>query len=261
MGKFDSSLTRVQPVFDELLSRDPLGQTWLPDLLQLPQRTDGPRQLLPAAPGSLTPGQSPYEFPVVPSKEYLAWLLHHLPEQERPADTYWDKLSDSTRANRKKLFEQDPATLQEALSALDKWPTLPQKAWWLLEGRSMIDCALITDRMVLFIEGKRTEEGPSAGTIWAPNRNQVLRNLDCARALAACTGRPHYYVMLVVEAYSGQPADDRRAQQHQLVTAPDVVAKSLPHMSEQEQEGALRHYLGVTTWQAIVSRFGLEPLA
>lgn len=124
----------------------------------------------------------------------------------------------------------------------------------------MIDCALITDRMVLFIEGKRTEEGPSAGTVWAPNRNQVLRNLDCARALAAHTRRPHYYVMLVVEEYAETTADERRATHHQLVTDPGVVEKSLPHMSAQEREEALRHYLGVTTWQAIVNRFSLSAL-
>jgi hypothetical protein len=259
MGKYDSSKTRVQPVFGELRAGDPTGQKWLLDLMQLAERTDVARQPLPLPPGSLVPGESPYEFAVVPSKRYLIWLLRHLPEQERPAATYWNTLAESTRKNREKLFQHDEATLQEALTALDKWPSLPQKAWWLLEGRSMIDCALVTDRMVLFIEGKRTEEGPSAGTVWAPNRNQVLRNLDCARALAAHTGRPHYYCMLVVEEY-GSP-DDRRAHQHQLVIDPDVVAKSLPHLSPQERDEALHHYLGVTTWQAIVAHFGLSPLA
>ncbi|MDF2626493.1 MAG: hypothetical protein K0R39_324 [Symbiobacteriaceae bacterium] len=258
MGKLDSSLTRVQPVFDELLTRDPY--TWLPDLLQLPHRT-GPRHPLPTDPGALIPDHDPYEYPAPPSREYLTCLLKNPADHvRRPADTYWDKLSKSTRAKREKLFKQDTATLNEALAALDNWPALPQKAWWLLEGRSMIDCALITDRMLLFVEGKRTEAGPSAGTIWAPARNQVLRNLDCARALAACKGLPHYFAMLVVEDYGDSAADLRRAKQHQQVTDPDVVAKSLPHMDAHEREEALRHYLGVTTWQAIVARFGLKPL-
>ena len=37
MGKHDSSLTRVAPVFDELLSRDGTGKAWIPELLRLPR--------------------------------------------------------------------------------------------------------------------------------------------------------------------------------------------------------------------------------
>jgi hypothetical protein len=37
MGKFNSPITRVWPVFDFLMHRDPTGDTWLPGLLRLGQ--------------------------------------------------------------------------------------------------------------------------------------------------------------------------------------------------------------------------------
>jgi hypothetical protein len=36
VGKYDSSMTRVKPVFDHLYSGDPTGESWLPKLLRLP---------------------------------------------------------------------------------------------------------------------------------------------------------------------------------------------------------------------------------
>ena len=38
MGKKNSSLTRVQPVFDALLDRDATGRSWLPDVLGIAPR-------------------------------------------------------------------------------------------------------------------------------------------------------------------------------------------------------------------------------
>jgi len=47
----------------------------------------------------------------------------------------------------------------------------------------MIDCVLMTDRLVISIEGKRTEP-LSAATDWYPQRSQLVRNLGAAKQLA-----------------------------------------------------------------------------
>ena len=47
----------------------------------------------------------------------------------------------------------------------------------------MIDCVLMTDRLVISIEGKRTEP-LSAATDWYPQRSQLVRNLEAANQLA-----------------------------------------------------------------------------
>jgi hypothetical protein len=37
MGKFNSSKTRVAPVFDRLLAKDPIGLSWMPAILAIPR--------------------------------------------------------------------------------------------------------------------------------------------------------------------------------------------------------------------------------
>jgi hypothetical protein len=51
------------------------------------------------------------------------------------------------------------------------------RKWWAFEGITKVDCWLETDRLVLFVEGKRTET-LSKFTAWFPARDQLTRNLD-----------------------------------------------------------------------------------
>lgn len=57
------------------------------------------------------------------------------------------------------------------------------RGWWRFEGVSMIDWVLMTDRLVISVEGKSTEL-LSAATDWYPERSQLVRNLEAARQLA-----------------------------------------------------------------------------
>ena len=58
MGQYNSSLTRVQPVFEALRARDPTGAPWLPQLWQLAAETrDGETAPPPARFGTLLPGK------------------------------------------------------------------------------------------------------------------------------------------------------------------------------------------------------------
>ena len=71
MGKFDSSLNRVQPIFNALFSKDQSGASWLQPLLKMVKREGFPKPLeVTAELGDLT--QEPqFEFPVDPPKSYL----------------------------------------------------------------------------------------------------------------------------------------------------------------------------------------------
>jgi thymidylate kinase len=54
-GRFNSSITRVRPVFTALIERDPTGRSWLPALLELCPRRDRVPTWLRAEPGELLP--------------------------------------------------------------------------------------------------------------------------------------------------------------------------------------------------------------
>jgi hypothetical protein len=64
-----------------------------------------------------------------------------------------------------------------------KGGTGSKRKWWAFEGFTEVDCVLETDRLLLFIEGKRTEALASS-TDWYPERSQLVRNLEAVREVA-----------------------------------------------------------------------------
>lgn len=255
MGKFDSSLTRVQPVFEALYRRDASGETWLRQLLGMASRSSGPEPItVPANLGQLVEPPR-FEFPVDPPKSYLRWLIEHPENLSSPREAVWRTWGERTQKRRRALLDGDTAVQAEALAHLEEQP-LRRRAWWRFEGITRVDCALFTPATVVFVEGKRTEMGPAKHVFWYQGRNQVLRVLDCASAYAQQTDRQHFFVVLVVEEDLVEH-DPVRQSEIEAVVSPGTVQRSLPHLTGEERTELLRHYLGATTWQAIVSAFGL----
>ena len=72
MGKFDSSLTRVQPVFNALYEKDPIGKSWVSALLQL-----GSCSKQATIPDTIPLRQPPvFELSADPPKSFLKWLIY-----------------------------------------------------------------------------------------------------------------------------------------------------------------------------------------
>ena len=256
MGKLNSSLTRVQPVFSALCSRDPSGVTWLRPLLEMARRTTGPEPMaIPADVGQLVVPRQ-FELAVDPPRSFLRWLIEHHKDLSWPGEKAWSKWTEETQKKRRALREENPGVQAEALFELETCRYLPDQAWWRFEGVTQVDCALLTPSTVVFVEGKRTEKGPSKGVTWYQGRNQVLRVLDCAAAFARQTGRPHYFAMLVVEKTLVEGDPDRQREIEAIVSA-DTVQRSLPHLNSREQVELMSHYLGTTTWQDVVEAFDL----
>ena len=192
-GQYDSSLTRVQPFFGALIASDPFGTSWLSKLLAatpkgaavLGDLLDDPGTLLsPITSLNDKGGLGCFEYPVPPPRDLLAWFVEH------PGELVWPKrqgFSAETRRLRRALIDDDPAgsrqEMQEhARTLVATWPR-GTREWWRSEGTTMLDCALITDRLVVTIEGKRTEP-LSPATDWYPKRSQLVRNLEAAKQLA-----------------------------------------------------------------------------
>jgi hypothetical protein len=113
-------------------------------------------------------------------------------------------------------------------------PARSRRKWWAFEGFTEVDCYLETDKLVLFIEGKR-DEALAGSTQWYPGRNQLVRNLEAIEAIArgrACG------VLLVSERPIVEPSHE-------------MLARSLPHLSELQRLAVRRRYLGQTSWRAL----------
>lgn len=83
------------------------------------------------------------------------WLLEWLVRNISVEAVVRSRDSDETLGRRQALASRDPATLNGALGFLRAGER--GRKWFVLEGESLPDALLETDRLVLVVEGKRTE--------------------------------------------------------------------------------------------------------
>ena len=263
MSQQHSSLARVQPIFNQLLDQWPGGETWLGELWEMAaRRRPGVALARPEELGSLVASDTPldhaarlgqvYERTLAPPAAFLSWLLENPGALQVRDPTAFGAKSDDAKAWRAKLFSGDQHLVGEAqregLNQLGK--RLAQRGrnkWWAFEGFSRIDCCLITDACVLFVEGNCTE-GAASSTLWFPRRTQLWRNVEAAGEFAG--GKP-FAVMLGVEHEANGAAA--------LADAERSLAGSYPHLDARQRAELSRHLIGFVTWGDVVTRFGLRP--
>lgn len=260
IGLYNSSRTRVQPFFKAVYGRDPGGSSWLPGLLALaPNRVSFPRPDLLEHPGSLHPTNVDIEKKLLPPEEFLRWLLQH-PERMKWPNGGRARFETETQRWREMLMgRQDLSSQHEDLRAeirsSDREEALrlglqeltkhgaagSHRKWWAFEGRTSVDCYLESERVRIYIEGKRTDV-LSPSTDWYPYRNQLLRNLESAREDA---GRTPFACLLI-------------AEQRLPALPPTVLEAGLPHLSESDRDGLLKHFLGCITWREACEATGVD---
>ena len=258
-GRFNSSITRVRPVFTALIQRDPTGRSWLPALLELCPHRDRLPPGIRAQPGELLSelvaprlykdkvlGEieilSCFERRVAPPAAFLRWLIVNSEQMTWPESA---GTNEETLRRRRVLCGTDPelreAARREALGLLEsRGASGSNKQWWAFEGFTEVDCWLETERLVLLIEGKR-RESLSAATAWYPARNQLVRNLEVAGDYA---GAKDAFVLLAVEEVVPE------------LTRETLIA-STPHMSDADRELLTERYLGQVTWRSLVDALEL----
>jgi hypothetical protein len=254
-GAKNSSLTRVQPLFDAAFALDPTGDRWLSALLKAMPRSstvlgelvDEPGDLIQTLLGPHPSGKAPracYEYDVAAPKSLLRWFVEH------PQHLTWPKGSDFGRGTEKwrraLLYDEAPgreAATAEALRLIEVRNPLT-RGWWRFEGASSIDCVIGTDRLVICVEGKRTEP-LSSSTDWYPPRTQIVRNLEAARQIA----RGRRWASVVISA------------DHLPDAGFKPVAASLdeaaPHLSDVGRGELQAAYLGNITWQQACTAIGV----
>lgn len=263
-GRHNSSITRVRPFFMELIGRDPTGESWLGPLLRAaphagrlpPGLADAPGVLLPEVVarrpyedrvlGATVELEGCFEHAVPPPEHFLRWMIENAERLRWPQGGSGARRTygENTTERREALLAGDAAARDEALAALaERGARGSGRRWWAFEGFTSVDCLLATDRLVLFIEGKRTET-LSASNDWFPGRNQLVRNLEAAGELA---GGRAAHVLLVTED-DGHPG-----------LRPEHMQESLPHLDAAGRDALLRRYLGQTTWARLGEALDVPP--
>jgi hypothetical protein len=266
MGEFNSSVTRVWPIFDYLFNRDSTGIEWFPQLLRMGSEFASANHGIDNEPGPLLPHlaqfdrnlpglskkvlgstraaqiariRNAFESDIPPSDEFLRWLLENPERLEWPLKNRRKKVKrtygDLTQQLRMRLVSGDRDCRNEALIELDAVGVSgSQMKWWAFEGFTSVDCRLETDKLLVLIEGKRTES-VSSSTEWFSRRNHVIRNLEVARSLSG--GKKNYAVLVCAE--------------NDVTFEEESWADSLPHMTEFEHQDLRSHFLGCVKWSAI----------
>jgi hypothetical protein len=242
-------LTGVEPFLDALFDRDPSGRTWLPALLDATPRGRGVLGELADQPGSLEIAlavrgvngrRATFDYLVPPPRELLAWFIDHPDELEWPEDA---ELSAETVTLRRALLNDDPAGSRARAQdrARERLTTAPPLVpdWWRFEDVTRPDAVLATDRLVVVVEGARSD-GELGPTSWYPARSRLLRVGEAARQLAH--GRAWATIVLSDEPLA-EPALDRGA----------------PHLSAPEREELRESYLGTLTFDEAAAAVGIPP--
>ena len=250
MGIYDSSRTRVAPVFGRLQCWDPSGRMWLRRLLELANSRQVP---VPEVGTSRLRVAKwwPREARLAAPPGLLQWLLEHA-EEPRSAKA-WGRRPEVV-ANRRRIVDRDADTLAAALKSLQSRRSSP-RAWYVLEGPSQPDVYLASDDAVVVVEGKRTEAAPTTSTDWMTVRHQMLRHLDAAWEHRQ--GR-QIYGLFIVEAEEPDTSAEPSGAWHQAVESTisdQVLNGSLPHRSPEERSHIASALLGITTWQAVCNEF------
>ena len=250
MGIYDSSRTRVAPVFGRLQCLDPSGRLWLQGLLELANTRKLPSPQAGTSRLRLAKWW-PKEAKLAAPPGLLRWLLENAEEPRSAAA--WGR-SPEVMANRRRVVDRDADTLAGALKSLqERRPS--RRAWYVLEGPSQPDVFLDTAEAVVVIEGKRTEPDLATSTAWMPVRHQMLRHLDAAWEHRQ--GR-RIYGLFIVEAEEGTASVGPSSAWHQAVEmaiAEEVLEGSLPHRTPDERSQIAGALLGVTTWQVVCDEF------
>jgi hypothetical protein len=243
-GQYNSSLTRVQPVFGELLRRDGTGASWLPTLLRLATKNRDQAEVLAENPGALLSDRC-FETGLPPPEAFLRWLLTN------PDRLAWPRVqpnwSAETRLWRGRLRgDEGPEMLRQAqergAALLGHYGASgSRRAWWAFEGFTSADCFLRTERLVLLVEGKRTDV-LSPSTTWYPRRNQLVRNVE---ATAQAAGSIPCAVLLIAD----DSVDPLTAQ---------AWDQSLPHLPPERRAALMRAYLGCVTWEDVCRAVGVD---
>ncbi|NQT91310.1 MAG: hypothetical protein HQ559_01010 [Lentisphaerae bacterium] len=260
MGQYNTSRTRVQPVFSELITRMGLSADWLPALLSLLE-CGAPDATVTVEPGPVlkrqawggNPASDEEEQSLSPPLSLLSWLVRNLVQ---PEGINLDSANDVDR-QRQKLIDQDPETIARALEMLKRHGG--SRKWYVLEGPSQPDVYLETEKTIIVIEGKGTESGPTTNTTWMAGRHQVLRYIDAAWEIR---GSRDVYGFFIVNGKDDNPEStevpDHWRNASKATWSDEAISSSLPHRGPEEQHAIRNAFLGITTWQSVCQKLALK---
>lgn len=237
MRKYDSTKTRVTPLFDYIgVDIEKLNR-----MLAL----INPAVNLESEIISRNYGNNEKTIP--PSPSLLKWCIRNYEKLNQERNEHSKEKSPETYKQRKRLFTGDLTTINNAINKIDENPTI-QKKWYIFEGYTHPDIFIETDDFLLIGEAKRTENKITDKTEWLKPRDQLIRHVD---ALIDNTTKRIISFYLIDRKKESEYKMDRYQELN-------YYEKSLPHRKKKEIEQIFQSYVGYTCWDSLEIEFGIK---
>ena len=243
MGKNDSSLTRVKPLFD-FINKDEVKLNQLFELFKH-------EKIEIIKKGSIIEFKyGTKEKSIPPSKSRLLWMLIHLDILTRVKDYGANTKNSTTFTKREQLFKGHQGTLFEAITKICKIGKLPKTAWYIFEGHTKPDIYIETTDSIFVGEAKRTETNITTTTVWSENRDQLIRHID-----ALLDQKKKIYSFYILDKIEfGKGIYSQRMGQYR---DEEYFKANLPHRDDKLVKRAKESFIGYIFWQQIEKLFDI----
>lgn len=182
MSKNDnSSITHVAPAFDAI-SANPKAVMHFLEILnkRIKNHTKIPVHGIDAKQIQWYYNSKRYNRKEIKRRSPVSFLQYLLDHNELINCSQLETIRDKIKIDaRKKAFQTSEAK-KDAFANLEIQYRfgLPGKSLYAIEGNSQPDVCLKTNKFILLIEGKHTENKLTANTNWIKNRDQLVRHID-----------------------------------------------------------------------------------
>lgn len=243
MGKKNSTLTRVQPLF-KFINKDEEKLNQLFKLFNNKEIENITKDYIK----EIRYGTDEKSIP--PSKSRLLWMLIHLDILTRVKDYGANTKNSTTFTKREQLFKGHQGTLFEAITKICKIGKLPKTAWYIFEGYTNPDIYIETTDSIFVGEAKRTERDITTKTKWSENRDQLIRHID---ALLDQKKKIYsFYILDKIEFDKG--IYPKRMKQY---SDEEYFKANLPHRDDKLVKRAKESFIGYIFWQQIEKLFDI----
>lgn len=242
MRKFDSSKTRVKPLFDHIGT----DNKKLNDLFSLfsPKTPKFEKNSIL----EICFGENEKKIPA--SKSMLLWLLENLTLLNKVDNYGTTDTKSETYKKRKSLFSGDLNTMAEALNAVNNMTKSVERKWYIFEGKTSPDVYIETEDSIFIGEAKRTERNITTKTLWLNNRDQLIRHID-----SLLDQKKNIYSFYLLEGKSFKNYYEKSIK---LYSDKSYFESNLKHRNLKEVDRASESFIGYIFWEDLASRFGIN---
>ena len=243
MGKRNSSLTRVKPLFDFIKSDiDKLNRFF--ELFENTNKRVKQNSLIEIRYGN-------NEKKIPPPKSLLIWMLQNLNDLNKVNNYGVSNISSETYKKRSELFSGNTKLIDEAINTIKTKTKLPERDWYIFEGNTFPDIFIETTDSIFIGEAKRTEKDITTKTIWLNQRDQLIRHIDSLLDLP----KPIYsFYILEKEEYLKGTYKKRM----ELYSKKNYFKENLKHRDDSTIERAINSFIGFVFWEDIADCFDIS---